>query len=239
MVDRVVRVLESFDPETPALTVSSLAVRAGLPLSTTSRLVEQLVGHGLLMRDDARRVRIGVRMWELASRASPTLGLREAAMPFLEDLHAVVGHHAQLGVLDGREVLFLERLSAPGAVVNLTKIAGRLPLHASSSGLVLLAHAAPELQEQVLRAPLVTYTGRTISDARQLRAVLAQVRRQGFAHCPGHIHEDAAGLAVPVRDRLDRVVAALAVVVPDDDRAMSRLPVLRAMARGVRQTLIH
>jgi len=54
---------------------------------------------GLLARDTDRRVRIGVRMWELALRASPTLSLREAAMPYLEDLHAVVGHHAQEHVI--------------------------------------------------------------------------------------------------------------------------------------------
>ncbi|GAA3998500.1 IclR family transcriptional regulator domain-containing protein [Streptomyces plumbiresistens] len=61
-------------------------------------------------------------------------------MPFTEGVHDVVGHHVQLGVLDGDEALFLERLTAPGAVINYTRIAGRLPLHASSSGLVLLAH---------------------------------------------------------------------------------------------------
>ena len=55
-------------------------------------------------------------------------------MPFLEDVHAVVGHHAQLGVLDGDEVLFLERLTARDAVINYSRIAGRLPLHTSSSG---------------------------------------------------------------------------------------------------------
>jgi hypothetical protein len=170
-------------------------------------------------------------MWELASRASPTLGLWEAAMPFLEDLHAVVGHHAQLGVLDGREVLFVERLSAPGAVVNVTKIAGRLPLHASSAGLVLLAHASADLQETIISGPLRVYTPRTITDPRVLRATLAQIRQQGFVHCPGYIHPDASGLAVPVQDRHERLVAAVSVVVPADERALTHLPVLRAIAR--------
>ncbi|MET9793798.1 hypothetical protein [Streptomyces canus] len=67
-----------------------------------------------------------MRMWELATRASPTLSLRNAAMPFMEGVHDVVGHHVQLAVLDGGEVLFLERLTAPGAVINYTRIAGRL-----------------------------------------------------------------------------------------------------------------
>ncbi|MEV6181959.1 hypothetical protein ACIHAR_01565 [Streptomyces sp. NPDC052016] len=52
------------------------------------------------------------------TRASPTLSLRDAAMPFMEGVHDVVGHHVQLGVLDGDDVLFLERLSTPDAVIN-------------------------------------------------------------------------------------------------------------------------
>ncbi len=100
VLERAVRILEVFDADHITVTITDIAERAGLPLSTASRLVDDLVGLGLLRRDEGRRVRIGVRLWELASRASPTLGLREAAMPFLEDVHAIVGHHVQLGVLD-------------------------------------------------------------------------------------------------------------------------------------------
>ena len=155
VLSRAVRILDAFRPDEPTLRVSDIAARSGLHLATASRLVAELTDLGLLAREPDRQVRIGVRLWELALRASPTLSLRDAAMPFLEDLHAVVGHHVQLGVLDGREVLFVERLSAPGAVVNYTRIAGRLPLHASSSGLVLLAHAPRDLQESVLAGPVI------------------------------------------------------------------------------------
>jgi DNA-binding IclR family transcriptional regulator len=106
VIERVVRILEAFDPDRPSLTLVELAARTGLPASTASRLVEQLVAHGLLHRDGNGQIRIGVRMWELASRASPTLALREIAMPFMEDVQAVVGHHTQLGLRDGKEVLF-------------------------------------------------------------------------------------------------------------------------------------
>jgi DNA-binding IclR family transcriptional regulator len=99
VLSRVVRIFETFGPDTPALRVTDIARRAGLHVATASRMVDELVGHGWLRRDPDRRIRVGVRLWELASRASPTLGLREAAMPFMEDLHAVVGHHTQLAVL--------------------------------------------------------------------------------------------------------------------------------------------
>ena len=84
----------------------------------------------------------------------------------------------------------MERLSAPGAVINDTRIACLLPLHASSSGLVLLAFGGRDLQERILAEPLRRYTVSTITDDAALRAVLAQVRRQGYACLPGHVHED-------------------------------------------------
>ena len=237
VIERAVRILDAFSPDTTALSVNDLARRAGLPTSTTSRLVAELVRHGLLQRDQDRRVRVGVRLWELASRASPTRGLREAALPVMEDLHAAVGHHTQLGVLDGHDVLFVERLSAPGSITNFTQVAGRLPLHASSAGQVLLAHAPAAVQEAVLAAPLRRYTARTVTDPVRLRAVLATIRKQGYAYCPGHIALETSGLAVPVRDRRDRVVAALAVIVPNDEAALTAVPALTASARGIQRSL--
>ncbi len=237
VLSRAVRILETLTPEEPALTVSEIARRSGLHVATASRLVATLVGHGLLARRADGRVAVGVRLFELALRASPALGLREAAMPFLEDVHAVVGHHVQLGVLEGTEVLFVERLSAPGAVVNYTRIAGRLSLHASSSGVVLLAHGPRELQEQVLAGPLEAYTRATVTDPARLRALLADVRRTGAAVLAGHLHEDATGVAVPVRDRDQRVVAALSVIVPNDGQARLAVPLLQAAARGIGRSL--
>ena len=66
-------------------------------------------------------------MWELASRGSKMLGLREAALPFMEDVQAVVQHSTTLGILDSDEVLYIERIGSDSTIVDITKIAGRLP----------------------------------------------------------------------------------------------------------------
>lgn len=237
VLSRAARILEAFSQEEPALTVSEIARRTGLHVATASRLVAELVAHGFLSRDDDRRVRIGVRLWELAVRASPALSLRDAAMPFMEGVHDVVGHHVQLGVLDGDEVLFLERLSAPNAVINYTRIAGRLPLYASSSGLVLLAHGPADLKERLLAGLLTAYTPNTPATPARLRAILAEVRQQGYAYCPGYVHEEALGVAAPVRGADGRVVAALSVIVPADAAAQGVVPVVRTAARGMSRAL--
>jgi DNA-binding IclR family transcriptional regulator len=236
VLSRAVRIFEAFTPDETTLGISEIARRAGLHQATASRLVAELERHGLLAREPGRRVRIGVRMWELALRASPALSLRETAMPFMADAHSAIGHHVQLGVLDGDEVIFVERLSAPHAVINYTRIAGRLPLHVSSSGLVLLAHAPAAFQERMLARPMAGYTPNTITEPRRLRTVLAEVRRQGFAYCPGYVHEDALGIAVPVR-KGSAVVAALSAIVPVNASSRTVTGVLTASAREIGQSL--
>src|SRR6516225_994574 len=237
VLSRAVRVFEAFTPDEKVLSVTEIARRARLHPATASRLVAELQSHGLLAREPDRRVRVGVRMWELALRASPTLGLREASMPFMEDAHAVLGHHVQLGILDGDEVLFVERLSAPGAVINYTRVAGRLPLHVSSSGLVLLAFGSRELQERIVSGPLPGLTPDTLTTEARLRSALAEVRRQGYAYLPGHVHRDALGIAVPIRGARNAVVAALAAIMPVGTPASAVAGVLTAAARGISRTL--
>jgi DNA-binding IclR family transcriptional regulator len=234
---RAVRVLDAFTAQEPALTVGEIARRSGLHVATASRLVAELVAQGLLERGPERQVRAGVRLWELGARASPTLSLRDAAMPFLEDVHAVVGHSAQLGVLDGEDVLFVERLTARDAVVNFSRIAGRLPVATSSSGVVLLAHAPAAVQERVLARPLRPLTPAGFASPGALRTALAEARRTQSAVLAGHQHPDATGVAVPVRDPGGAVVAALSVIVPNDRRAGELVPLLLATARGIRRAL--
>ncbi|MFF0501776.1 IclR family transcriptional regulator [Nocardia aobensis] len=237
VLTRIVRIVESFDADTPAITLTELARRADLPPATTSRLVKELISYGWLRRDDANRIRIGIRLWELASRASPTLGLREAAMPFMQDLHAVVGQHVQLAVMQRREVLYVERLSAPGAVRNLSRFAGRLPLQATAPGLVLLAHAPAELQAEVLTSPLTAFTPSTPVDPKALRALLGEIRRSGVAYCPGFLDETTTSIAVAVHTAGGRVPAALSVLLPNDSAAAAAVPALLAAAHGISRVL--
>lgn len=238
VLTRIDRVLGSFDADSPTLTVSDVARRAQLPIGTAHRIVNDLVAVGYLERSAGKRVRVGVRLWELGSRGSRTLGLRQAALPFMEDLHSVVGHHTQLAVLDGFEALYVERLSARTGSTNIIRVAGRLPGHACSSGLVLLAHAPAEVQEEFLASPLPRYTAKTVTDPAVLRGRLADARRQGFVIAEGLIVPDATGVAVPVRDGRGIVVAALNIVAPSAEaRAPAQVAALLATARGISRAM--
>jgi len=237
LVARITRVLATFDSTRIAQSSSAIARRAGLSTSTTHRLVGQLVQEGLLERDDDGDVRIGIRLWELTTRGSHALGLRQLAMPCMEQVQARAREHTQLGVLEHDEVLFIERLSAPDAGANITRIAGRLPLHASSSGLVLLAHADAAFQDRILAGPLAPVSAETVTDPRMLRRELAAVRARGYCIAPGSIETVSTGIAVPVSDA-SGVIAALSVVLPRDTaHETATVTVLKRAAAGIQATL--
>lgn len=236
MTARVVRILETFSSDRTLQSATEIGRRAGLPPSTAHRLVDNLVEAGLLERDEDRRVRIGMRLWELALRGSHALRLRQAALPAMERVQEQIREHTQLAVLEHEEALFLERLSHPDAGANITRIAGRLPLHASSSGLVLLAFAPAELRERVLSRPLRAVSSETITDPPRLRRMLAEVRRRGFVVAPGSIQPVSTGVAVPVRER-GETVAALSVVLPRDTPPEPAIRALRDAADDIQSAL--
>lgn len=215
-LSRSLDVLSAFDVDAVFLTLSQISTRSGVPLSTTHRLVNELEENGLLERQPDRTYRLGVRLWELASKTPGAVGLREIAKAHLMAVHAQVRQHAQLGIMEDRDVLFLERLSTREAVVNYTIIGGRLPLHASSGGLVLLANASAEIQENYLGSKLQSYTDTTVVRPRELRSLLAKIRKDGFVVSDGFLHPSARGIAVPVRGVHAEAVAAMGLVLPND-----------------------
>ncbi|MGO2648810.1 MAG: helix-turn-helix domain-containing protein, partial [Brevibacterium aurantiacum] len=110
MIDRLVRVLGSFDPDHQSLSTEELSERAALPKSTAYRLINDMMRHNLLQRDPNGRLRIGVGMWELSNRASDAVDLATLARPHMMAVHDFVGENTQLGILREREVLIIERM---------------------------------------------------------------------------------------------------------------------------------
>lgn len=238
VMERVLRILEAFDAHNPVLTASDIARRADLPVTTAYRLVSELLELRLLERTEGRGIRVGVRIWELATRSSRVMRLRDVALPFMDDLHAVVRQHTQLGVLDGDEVLHIERLSVPGSMINATHVGGRLPAHACSAGLVLLAYAPEDAREAFLAGSLDRYTADTIVDPDRLRKIFTDIRSKGHCIAEGMVIPSATGAAAPIFDANGDVVAALTIVLPSEaGRIVGHVPALMTAARGISRAM--
>jgi DNA-binding IclR family transcriptional regulator len=238
VTERVLSILGAFSPGRTVMSLAEISRQTGLPAATAHRLLGELTRWGALERDDDGLYRVGLRLWEVGALAPRGLGLREAAMPFLEDLYEATHENVQLAVLDGLEVLYVERIAGRDAVHVFTQIGLRFPAHATGVGLALLAHAHPDVQERAITGPLRRFTPKTLGSGGQLRRALAEIRRTGVAISDGQVELHALSVAAPVFGSADIAVAAVSIVVPADGFDWRVLvPAVRASARGISRAL--
>lgn len=237
VTSRALALLGAFDEEHRRLTLTELAARAGLPVPTAHRLVAELVEWGALARTSDATYVVGRRIWDLGLLAPVQTGLRQLASPFLHDLYGATLATVHLAVPDGVEVLYVDRLAGHASVPVVSRIGSRLPMHCTGVGKVLLAHAAPEVQAQVL-AHLTRVTRYTVTQPGLLTRQLARVLRDDYATTVEEMSLGACSVAVPIRrttaDGRQDVVAALGLVLPSLGRDRPRLvAALQVAALGI------
>lgn len=229
VTSKVLAILAAFETGPAARTLTELAAIADLPMPTAHRLVGELVGWGALERDQAGRYHVGLRLWKVGQNSGRQL--RDAARPFLQDLFSLTQETAHLAVRDGSDALYVDRIYGTKRVPRASRVGGRLPLHATAVGKVLLAHEDDWVRDAYLGGRLEAPTRRTHVHPGRLRDELADIRDKGFATTLEEVRTGSCSIAVPVR-RGDRVVAAIGLVMlsTQADRMARYLPALRGTA---------
>jgi DNA-binding IclR family transcriptional regulator len=238
LLDRAFRLLAAFGPADRSLSLTAMSARADVPKSSALRIARQLIECGALERPGDADFVIGLRLLEIASLAPRGHGLRETALPFMEDLHAVTRQHVLLAVRDGAEAVLVERLSARGAATVLYRVGGRMPLHATGVGLCLLANAPSGVQDHVLAGDLTLVPEKRRLSASELRAILAEVRRSGVAVASRPVPSPMTSVAAPILGHSNAVIAALSVVVPSADvDPVALTPAVSAVCRSISRAM--
>ncbi|TJY69454.1 IclR family transcriptional regulator [Arthrobacter sp. CAU 1506] len=214
VLSRVVGILRSFGEGNEDLSASEISRMAGLPMSTCHRILAALVEQGLLEKGAEGRYHVGLVLWEVASHAPRSVGVQRLALPFMHDLSEITHYPVHLAVREGLESVFIERLAPTDSPFERPRVGSRYPLHVTSVGLILLAHAPASVQNDFLAGSLRTYTPLTETDPVRLRKKLAEIRTQGFAVSDRQVVLDAISVAAPIRDWTGAVVAAISVNTP-------------------------
>jgi DNA-binding IclR family transcriptional regulator len=239
VIDRALSLLTAFDATRRRLSLGELSRRSGIPMSSALRLATRLLEWGALERDEQGRYCIGLRLLEVASLAPRGHGLRQVAMPFMSDLAEVTHQHVQLAVREGTEATLVERLSARQATPVQYRAGGRLPLHSTGIGLVLLAFAPRDVQEEFLARPMYREPDNVLISPAVMRRTLAEVRRERLAiYRRQDKSEVIIAVAAPIYGEDDSVAAALGVLLPEQSAQPRRigLAVLTA-AQGISRGL--
>lgn len=235
---RAFTILDTFDATHRHQSLANISRRCGLPLTTTHRLVNELVSQGALIRVADGSYEIGSKIWRLGILASLHSDLREIALPYMEDIYQLGNDAVQIGVLDGLRCLIVERIAGSRTLAVVSKPGARLPLHASGVGKILLAYGTKELQQAALET-LDKFTGKTITDATVLAKQLKQIKSQGYSHSQEELAEGATSLAVPIYGYGNTVIAALGIVTPVANKDMERMvSVLKVSAAALSKQLV-
>jgi DNA-binding IclR family transcriptional regulator len=196
------------------------------------------VAWGGLTRQADGRYALGLKLWEIGVQTPTARNLRTIALPYLEDLYETTREHVHLAILDGHDALYLEKLSGHGAVRVISRVGGRLPLHSTGVGLVLLAYAPTDLIDSYLSTSLQRFLPQTVTSPEQLRKRLAGIRAQGIAQMSEEMTPGSSSIAAPIRDRTGQVVAAVSTVTrTSPGRNTAEEHAVRVAAQGVSRAL--
>jgi DNA-binding IclR family transcriptional regulator len=213
-VDRAVNVLEILAGR-GEVGVTEIAAELGVHKSTAFRLIAVLESRGLVEQlADRGKYRLGFGIVRLARATVAELDLAKESRRTSEELAADLGETVNVAILDSDRAVNVSQVRGTAAISTYNWVGQGTPLHATSSGKVLLAHAGEQVREGVLAGVLERYTIATVTDPALLAAELAAIRGRGWAATEGEYEAGLNAVAAPVRDAGGDVVAAVSVSGP-------------------------
>lgn len=213
-LERGLAILACFTPERPVLGIADIADELGMSRSTTHRYVITLVALGYLEQGASRKYRLGLRVTDLGMSALNSTGLREHSQPYLEELRQRTSYTVNMAVLDGSEILYVDRARSyrrGQSQIDLgLRLGSRLPAYCTSMGKLLLAYLPDEEQKELIGDMKLTRRApNSITSKKALRTELEHVREEGFAVNDEELAQGLHSISAPVRSENNEVVAAV------------------------------
>jgi IclR family pca regulon transcriptional regulator len=218
-LERGLAILSAFDSDRPLIGVSELSRELALSRSTAHRYIATLAQLGYLQQDpDSKRYRLGPKVLDLGFSAINSMDVREISAPHLRRLSDETGHTVNLAILDGTEVVYIERCrtAQPGQReidFNL-HVGARLPAYCTAMGKAILAFVSEERREEIIgRIDFVPRGPNTLTDPQAFRAELERIRVSGIAVNDEELAYGLRSIAAPIRSHSGEVLAALNLAI--------------------------
>jgi IclR family KDG regulon transcriptional repressor len=226
-VERAFELLSLFSPARQDLSVKEASNLLGLPMSTTHRLLASLKTMGVLEQDvPSGKYSLSLRLWEIGSLALKHLDIKDVARPFLEQLSKETAETVFLSVIDGQELLYLDRVDADQDLRLLSRVGSRRPAYCMSSGLAILAFSPSSVVDAIVAKGLGGFTALTITDPEIFSEELARIRQRGYAVNVEGRTIGVSGIAAPVLNSVQRAVGAISISGPSARLTRDRFPAL-------------
>ncbi len=244
-LDRGMRVLNLLASRAEPLAPPAIARELDIPRSAIYEIINTLTAHRAVQAHPDGRIGLGQQLLVYGSAYGASMDLVTAAQPIAREVMTQCQETVQVGILDGRQVLYLVKADSPRPVRLVSTIGSRVPAHCTAIGKMLLSGLPDEeLNRRLAEAPLERMTGSSITDPDRLRSCLDDVRSADRAFEWAESNEDVACLAVPVRDSSGAIIAAMSMSAPItrlrlDSREEPHLQALRDGANRLSTALGH
>jgi DNA-binding IclR family transcriptional regulator len=234
---RLLALLGAFANGSPKMSLTELATKSKLPVSTAHRLLGELCEWGAVERSVDGRYQVGPRLWQIGSLAPQYRTLRAAAVPYMEDLYEVTHDNVALAVRDGKRALYLDHISGSRSVGPPRPVGHRAPLHATAVGKVILAFSEPELLASILKHRLHRCTQYTISTPEMLIEAVNQTRRTQLGYSIEEMVLGRSSVAAPILGINDALVGVLSIVSRSSTDVRRLAPAVQIAAGEVSRQL--
>jgi IclR family KDG regulon transcriptional repressor len=216
--EKGLEILTSFYSVRPELSAKDISELLNIPLSTTYRYLEILVGKGLLTKDlTTKRMVLGPTIFRFANAASSKSSLVNLALPHMEKLTLASGESVFLHVIHEFDAICIGKTEAKSGIRMSLPLGSCLPLHAGASAKVLLAYRDETfLKSLVMNKGLPILTENTVTSLGELKRQLAKIRRQGYAITDSEANPGATAIAAPLKGIKGKVIAGLTLGGPSE-----------------------
>ncbi|PWA06055.1 IclR family transcriptional regulator [Pueribacillus theae] len=215
-VDRALRILDLFDEHTTELKITEISSLMRLNKSTVHSLLKTLQKHHYIDQDeDGGKYKLGMKLLERGNLVTSHLDIRTVARKYLLELSMKTGYTLHLVIQDGNEGVYIDKVEGTSATILYSRVGRRVSLHCSSVGKVLLAFKKKEELKQILKGYIYKkQTPNTITNEKDFLKELDQVKKEGYAIDREENEPAVSCIAVPIRNHLEEVIAAVSISMP-------------------------
>lgn len=241
-IDRALDIIEVLSQENDGLGVTEIASRIGLPKSTAHRIIATMAERGYLSRTDKGVYKIGLKLIEAVSCYINSLELQTEARPYVAQITAELGLTSHLGVLDGDQVVYIEKMDVFSNVRMYSQIGVRVHSYSCSLGKCLLSNfSANQIRKIMANCSFMRFTKKTLGSVDELLADLDKVRNRGWAIDDEEAEIGHRCIGAPIYDYRGDIIAAISASGPTsiltEDRIESVAQYVRKQALEISKSM--
>ena len=241
-VIRALEIIEVLAESRESLGITQITKTTGLSKTTTFRLVQTLVKAGYVRKNNGdNEYSLGMKFLKISSSILAKQDITSIARPFLRQLSIDTSEFVHLAILDGGEVLYIDKIdSSDHAIRIFSTIGNRSPLHCTGLGKVLMSELPDKDVEEIAREKgLTRYTENSITDLAELKKELESIRELGYGLDNMEHEIGIRCVAAPLYDRTKKIVAAISVTAPEIYMPDERIPELARVTRKVAREISY